>query len=64
MAHKATNHLSYYLCCRLASSNPDWKEEEEEEEEEEEKEGCTAGKTVAVRLPVFRGSGKVLDVAE
>ena len=60
MTHKATNHLSYYLCCRLASSNTDWKEEEEEEEEE----GCTAGKTVAVRLPVSRGSGKVLDVAE
>ena len=58
MAHKATNHLTHYLCCRLASSNTDWKEEEEE------KEGCTAGKTVAVRLPVSRGSGKVLDVAE
>ena len=63
MAHKATNHLTHYLCCRLASSNTDWKEEEEEKEEEE-KEGCTAGKTVAVRLPVSRGSGKVLDVVK
>ena len=61
MAHKATNYLSHYLCCRLASCNTDWKEEEEEEEEEE---GCTAGMAVAVRLPVFPGSGKILDVAE
>lgn len=59
MAHKATNHLSHYLCCCLASCNTDWKEEEEEEEE-----GCTEGRTVAVRLPVSRGPGKVLDVAE
>ena len=67
MAHKATNHLTHYLCCRLASSNTDWKEEEEEKEEEEkeeEEEGCTAGRTVAVRLPVSRGSGKVLDVVK
>ena len=56
----ATDSFALLFAPLLQAMNTDWKEEEEEEEEE----GCTAGRTVAVRLPVSRGPGKVLDVAE